>query len=103
MLEDVAALVREQMPGVIVHCAHMELAEPTIEQGLRACVLDGANEIRVHPYMLSPGRHAAEDIPRIVEELSSNFPGIAISVTEPLGVHNKIAEVVAERSGFSLR
>ena len=100
MLEDVAELVRRQRPDLIVHIAHMELAEPTIEQGVSACVEDGATEVIVHPYMLSPGRHATTDIPSMVQDAVQGFPNLKFSVTGPLGLHDKSGEVVLERAGL---
>ena len=61
---------------------------------------DGADEIVVHPYMLSPGRHATRDIPRMVQEAAVNHPGVEMRVTGPLGLHDKIGEVVLERAGL---
>ena len=78
----------------------MELAEPTIEQGVAACVEQGAEAIVAHPYMLSRGRHAVSDIPRMVKEAVEKHPGLEFCVTEPLGIHEKIAEVILERAGL---
>ncbi len=100
MLESVADLLRGQRPGLIVHIAHMELAEPTIGQGIAACVRDGATEVIIHPYMLSPGRHATRDIPALIETTSAKFPTVKFSVTPPLGLHEKIGEVILERAGL---
>ena len=100
MLEGVADLVRHQRPDLIVRIAHMELAEPSIPNGIAACVQDGADEIVVHPYMLSPGRHATRDIPRMVQEVGVNHPEVEMRVTGPLGLHDKIGEVVLERAGL---
>ena len=100
MLEGVANLLRGQRPGLIVHIAHMELAEPTLGQSIAACVRDGATEVIIHPYMLSPGRHATRDIPAMVEATSAAFPRIKFSVTPPLGLHEKIGEVILERAGL---
>jgi sirohydrochlorin ferrochelatase len=102
MLADVAAMVRRLSGRNCIHHAHMELAEPTIQQGFEACVRDGATAVVVHPYFLSPGRHSMSDIPRMVEEAAKAFPGIAHCVTEPLGLHPKICEVVLERAGIPL-
>ena len=52
----------------------------------------------VHPYFLAPGRHSTQDIPRLVTEAASSHPGVAYTVTEPLGLHDKIIEVILERS-----
>jgi sirohydrochlorin ferrochelatase len=102
MLECMANLVQQMAgDGVIVRCAHMELAEPTIEQGFAACVEAGGTEVIAFPYMLSPGRHATGDIPRMVEEAAAAFPGVGWSVTPAFGVHEHLAAVVLERAGVA--
>jgi sirohydrochlorin ferrochelatase len=78
----------------------MELAPPSIPDGIRACVQEGAREIVVHPYMLSPGRHATKDIPHMASEAAAEYDGIEIRVTGPLGLHDKIGEIVLERAGL---
>ena len=100
MLDAVAALVRSIAgSGVIVHAAHMELAKPSIAAGFRRCVEDGATEVVAFPYMLSPGKHSTRDIPRLVAEAAATHPGVAYRVTEAFGLHEKLAEVVLERTG----
>ncbi|HSE83057.1 MAG TPA: CbiX/SirB N-terminal domain-containing protein [Thermodesulfobacteriota bacterium] len=100
MLIEVASMVSESCKSQfdIVRFAHMELAEPTIGQAFDACVADGADEIIVHPYFLAPGRHSTRDIPRMVEEAAQKHSDVSYKVTEPLGIHQKIVEVVLERS-----
>lgn len=97
MLQDVAQLLREMSDFKIVACAHMELAEPTIQQGFDACVAQGAEEIIVHPYFLSPGRHSTSDIPRLVAEAAARHPLVRYRLTEPLGLDRKIGELILER------
>jgi len=99
MLLDVVAMVKRLSGLDRVYPAHMELAEPSIRQAFERAVGDGATAVVVHPYFLSPGRHSTTDIPRMVEEAARAFPGIEHCVTEPLGVHPKIGEVVLERAG----
>ena len=98
LLAEVAHLVHEFSGLEIIEHAHMELAEPTIAQGFDACVAAGANMVIVHPYFLAPGRHSTQDIPRLVAGAAARHPGIRYSVSEPLGLHPKIAEVVLERA-----
>jgi len=102
MLAEVAAMVRRLSGRDCIHHAHMELAEPTIPQGFETCVSEGATAVVVHPYFLSPGRHSTSDIPRMVAEAAQKFPGVAYCVTDPLGLHQKICEVVLERAGVPL-
>ena len=100
MLAEVARLLESKESGVdIVKYCHMELAEPTIGQAFDACVSEGARSIVVHPYFLSPGRHSTKDIPEMVKEAAKKHPGVTFRVTEPLGVHGKIIEVILERAG----
>lgn len=103
MLADVAAMLRELAGVEKVHYCHMELARPTIAEGFEACVKDGATSVVVHPYFLAPGRHSTTDIPRMVAEAARAFPGVEYCVTEPLGVHPKIGEVILERTGLARR
>lgn len=99
MLLDVVEMVKRLSGLERVYPAHMELAEPSIRQAFEQAVGDGATAVVVHPYFLSPGRHSTTDIPRMVEEAAKHFPGVEHCVTEPLGVHPKIGEVVLERAG----
>ena len=97
-LEEIARLVHAKgEPGLVVRCAHMELAPPTIAEGFAACVEAGASFVVVHPYMLAPGRHAIEDIPRMVAEAAKAFPSVRFAVSAPLGVHAGLADAVLDR------
>jgi sirohydrochlorin ferrochelatase len=97
LLAQIARLVQEMSSFKIVHFAHMELAEPTIQQGFDACVSDGADAVIVHPYFLGPGRHSTSDIPRMVAEVAAKHPQVHFRITDPLGVHPKIGELILER------
>ena len=100
MLVKITDLVRSDISCDfdIVRYSHMELAEPTINQAIDECVAEGAGHIVVHPYFLAPGRHSTQDIPNMVKAAAGKHEGITYIVTEPLGVHKKIVEVVLERS-----
>ena len=100
MLGKVAELLRHLRPQLIVNIAHMELARPTIAEGIENCISAGAREIIIHPYMLSPGRHATRDVPRMAREYLAKYPEIKFRITQPLGLHEKIGEVVLERAGL---
>ena len=96
-LEALAERIRAREPERFVSVAHMELASPTIEAGLRACAEAGALEVIVHPFFLAPGSHTTQDIPRLVEEAAIRHPGVRVRVSAPLGLHEKIVDVVLER------
>ena len=100
MLARVTEMVRRdnQCNFDIVCYSHMELEEPTISQAFDMCVADGAEEITVHPYFLFPGRHSTHDIPNMVEEAAKKHPQVSYRVTNPLGLHDKIIQVLLERA-----
>lgn len=98
-LDRVAGLLRDRCPDRIVEIAHLEIASPTIAEGIARCVDGGATEIIVHPYLLAPGRHSREDIPAQAKAATREHPGIRVRVSEPLGVHEKLVDVVLERIG----
>ncbi|MDZ4857780.1 MAG: CbiX/SirB N-terminal domain-containing protein [Candidatus Hydrogenedentes bacterium] len=97
MLVEVARMLRDALGGGMVEPAHMELAEPTIEQTFAECVARGARRIVVHPYFLAPGRHSTQDIPRMCAEAAAKFPGVTHTVTEPLGLDTRMIDVVRRR------
>ncbi len=96
-LEAIAILLARRAPNSIVRAAHMELAPPTLSEALRDCVGAGAERVIVHPYFIAPGRHSREDIPRMLREAALVYPDLEIRVTEPLGIHEKLVDVILER------
>lgn len=97
MLETVAAALRRRVPERIVAVAHMELAPPSLGDAVDACVAAGATEIVVHPYFLAPGAHVTRDIPALVEPAAARHPNVSIRVSEPLGVHEGLIDVILAR------
>jgi len=102
LLPKVARMVQDMSDFEIVCYAHMELAEPTIQQGFDTCVAAGATEVIVHPYFLSPGRHSVSDIPRMVAEAAAKYAGVSYRLTEPLGLDPKMGELILKRVRESL-
>ena len=81
-----------------IHCAFLELAEPSIPQGIQLCVNDGANEVVVMPYFLSAGRHVSEDIPTEVSDAQKNHPLLNIRITDYLGSIPSIPDIIATQA-----
>jgi CbiX len=89
-LHHLASLYQQQCNDqVVVTAAHMEIAEPSILDGLRLLQKANVQEIICHPYFLSPGRHVTQDIPALIasadQELNLSGSGIALIVTDPTG------------------
>jgi len=82
---------------VSVQPAHMEKADPSIDDAVAACVAAGASRVVVALFFLAPGKHAMEDIPLQVEEAAERY-GIETFVSQPLGVDDRMAEVLLDRA-----
>ena len=97
VVETLAEALQGRAPDRVVRVAHMELAVPDVAAGIDACVAAGADEIDVQPYFLGPGSHTSRDIPRLVEEAARHHPGLRVRISAPLGVHEKLVDIVLER------
>ena len=69
----------------IAHCGFLELATPSIPEGIQNCIKDGASHITVLPYFLNSGRHVIEDVPEIVSAAREQHSGVIIRTAAHLG------------------
>ena len=97
LLEEIVRLVERIAPDYHVEAAHMELAPPDIANAVAACVKAGSTDITVMPYMLAPGRHSTDDIPRMALEAAERHEGVRVRVSEPLGADSRLAEIILAR------
>lgn len=74
--------------------AFLELALPSIPDGIEHCIQAGASEVMVLPYFLSAGRHVAEDIPAEVNIKRLQYPQVPISIAAYLGSDDGIADLM---------
>jgi sirohydrochlorin ferrochelatase len=81
----------------IVEVSFREMHEPDIQQGIDTCVAQGATRILLVPYFLFMGAHVQHDLPEEIEEAKKRHPGLEMVMASHLGVHRKLAEIVAER------
>jgi sirohydrochlorin ferrochelatase len=83
----------------IVECAFLELAEPSIPEGIEACIAAGAGTVVVVPYFLSSGRHVAEDIPELVAAKRRQHPKVHIELAPHLGAAANIGQLLLDQAG----
>ena len=82
----------------IVECAFLELAEPSIPDGVSACVEKGAETVTVLPYFLSAGRHVATDIPEELQKSQLQHPQVKIRTAPYLGSAKEISNILISLS-----
>lgn len=100
-LDQVGKMLHAMMhPGCIEDCvrvAYLQFAEPDIPAAIKESIAKGAKKIILHPFFLSAGMHVTKDIPGMIEEARAMFPDVKFIYTEPLGNHEKLAQIVLER------
>lgn len=79
---------------MLIAPAFLELATPSIPDGIEHCIQAGANEVVVLPYFLSAGRHVAHDIPSEVEIKRTQYPHVPISIAAYLGSEPAVADLM---------
>lgn len=99
---EIAERVKQMTQFDIVEVSFREQHLPNIQQGVDACVAQGAQRILLVPYFLYMGAHVLEDLPEELEQAKVRYPGVEMVLGKHLGVHQKLAEIVVERIAESL-
>jgi sirohydrochlorin ferrochelatase len=96
-LDEVLAMVREKMPGVLIECSFMEFSDRTFAKGVKSLIDKGVDEIRIVPFFLFMGVHMKEDIPALAHECAKEYESVAITMAEPLGADMRLADILVDR------
>ncbi|HJF32335.1 MAG TPA: sirohydrochlorin chelatase [Sporosarcina psychrophila] len=75
----------------------LELAVPSVEEGITKCVERGATKIAVVPILLLTAAHANEDIPFEIEVGKIMYPDIEFTYGKAFGIHPKIIDSLYDR------
>ena len=78
----------------VVNAAFLELADPSIPEGIKQCADQGATSIVVLPYFLNSGRHVTEDIPEIVNSAKPDYPDVDVQIASHLGASDQMVELL---------
>ena len=84
-----------------IRCAFLELAEPSIPEGLRGLIHDGFSDITLVPYFLSAGRHVSEDIPAEVSKITTEYPDASIRIAPYLGLAQGVTRLLFDQAARS--
>lgn len=85
----------------MVKAAFLELAEPSIPEGIQVCAEAGADDVLVLPYFLNTGRHVAEDIPAEIDIARQRLPELTINLQSHIGalpdMHNLLLKAARNK------
>ncbi|MBE5105509.1 sirohydrochlorin chelatase [Bacillus thuringiensis] len=89
-----------RIEAAIQEVCFLELANPSIEEGFRTCVMRGATEIIAIPVFLLAAGHVKKDIPFELEKLNNQYPNIKVTYGNPFGVSEALIKSVYSGSGI---
>ena len=78
----------------------MELAAPSIADGIDNLLAQNCEEIVVLPYFLTQGRHIRQDVPELVADALASHPTIPYRIAPPLGPGPELAQILLSRAGL---
>lgn len=99
-VDEALAFIEQVMPHVnapIQQTSFLELAEPTIMQGVAACVEQGATEIAVAPILLLTANHLNEDIPHEIVQAKHKFPQVSFTIGQAFGIDGRLIDTLEKR------
>lgn len=92
-----AEMVSAEVGNKIVEIGYLELAQPSIPDGLRKCAERGAMSVSILPYFLSQGDHVNRDLVQFRNQFQKEFPDILCVVCPPIGLHSLLVELMLLR------
>jgi sirohydrochlorin cobaltochelatase len=87
---------RRQDAARVAH-AYVELAKPSLDEGLAELAKDAA-EVIVVPLFLFAACHIKNDLPLALRRARTKFPHVRFAAAAPLGVHPELAQLAFERA-----
>lgn len=95
-IEAVAARIALLSPHTPVVCAYLELSTPDLPTAIHTLLARGLRGITVLPLFLGVGKHAREDLPRLVADLQTAHPDVQFTLNAPVGEDARLVHLLAE-------
>lgn len=89
--------VQQAVQVSIQEICFLELATPTIAEGIESCIRKGATTIAVVPILLLAAQHAKQDIPIEIAKAQKQYPYVKFTYGEPLGIHERLIDTLQAR------
>lgn len=94
-IEAVKQHILSQQPQALVACAYLELCEPDLQHAVQQLMEQGAQQLTVVPMFLGTGKHAREDLPKLVHELQQRYCDLSIHVQVAIGEDPRMTALMA--------
>ena len=94
-IEAVAERIRQLAPGTTVACAYLEFTSPDLATAVHQVLAEGAGTVTIWPMFLGLGRHAREDLPRLLQVLRTQHPQVRFSLQPAISEHPEVLAAMA--------
>ena len=95
--ENIWRLFAERHADLLMVGSFIEFAEPSLEEGVRQLVRQGAEKVYIVPLFLTVGNHLRQNIPERLQVLREEYPKINLELTEHLGVDSLLIQIIEKR------
>lgn len=82
----------------VVTACFLRHQRPVFAEALEQCVAQGAQETVIVPYALSLAEQDRAELERLAEDARLAHPHLSLRLTEPLGHHPALAQVLVQRA-----
>ena len=87
--------VRSLQPEVECRLAYLEIMKPDLDEAAGELIALGCDEVRIAPVFLGEGGHVRRDLPTLIENLRSKYPGTFITQLPAAGEDADVLEAIA--------
>lgn len=95
-IDAVAQAIEAQSPECMVRCAFLELTTPDLSTVVDELLSLGMTAVRIVPMFLGVGRHAREDLPKLVSQLRAQHPELDLELMPSVGEHPAMTALMAQ-------
>lgn len=95
-IDAVADRMRAQQATLAVAVAFLELTEPDLPNTVELLMKQGVAHVRIVPMFLGVGRHAREDLPELVNDLTEAYPQMSFELLPAIGEHPAMTALMAD-------
>ncbi|MCI3923210.1 sirohydrochlorin chelatase [Paenibacillus sp. TRM 82003] len=89
--------VKARVPDMLVETCFLELALPSIPQGIARLVEAGATRVTLVPIILFAAGHAKLHIPAEIDRAKIRYPHVRFAYGRPIGIHEKVLDILRSR------
>ena len=95
-IEAVHQQVQAMRPDLPCICAYLDACAPDLPAATQTLIAKGVKHLIVLPLFLGTGKHAREDIPRLLDELRRQHPGCRFDLQTAAGENPRVTSLLAQ-------